>query len=153
VTEDEFEQQLRVWIERRIATSGVTHDDFEGLGDERIDELESDLGVRFPGCVRRFLAISGARLGKLQAGSDYEFGAWALINEAGRETFEEEGVPLPDDGLIIFSHQGYDYLFLRTGSGVADPPVYRYVEGEKAATQRFQGFSEYVEWLFSGALL
>lgn len=153
MTEAEFEVQLWKWIDTRIACSSVTVDDFAGVDEERIALLEAELGLTLPGCVRRFLAVSGARLGKLQAGSDYQFGALKLINTSGRETFKAEGVTLPADALIVFAHQGYDYLFLHTATDNADPPVYRYVEGRRYPQLRFPAFNGYVAWLFSGAPL
>ncbi len=153
MTGPEFERWLRERIEMRTRLASLSPEDFRGVGEVELQALENVLELTLPDLVRRYLKRTGARIGKLRPGSSHQFAALELINRAGRETFELEGAPLPADGFILFSHQGYDYLFLRTGSGDPDPPVYRWIEGDTRPRRAFDSFVDYVDWLFSGEVL
>lgn len=149
----ELGRRLEELIRQRLAVPGVSRDDFQGASDRDIDALAKALAIRIPECARVFYRRAGEKTGHLQYGSDFRFGALAELTREARRDLEREGEPLPDDALVIFSHQGYDTLFIRTGRDDPDPPVYRYVEGTKRPTRRFEHFSDFVAWLFTGAPL
>lgn len=153
MTPDRFAPLLEELIEVRQATSRFGPEAFRGVPDAEVDALAARLGLHIPAVVRHFLVRTGACAGHVQYGSTYLFPAWEMINRETRAAFAEEGFPQPDDTLVVFSHQGYDFLLLRTATDDPDPPVYRWVEGEAQLTRRFDAFSEYVEWLFSGGVL
>lgn len=125
------EHEIRIRIDRladRLVANGVATE-FVGCTREDIARVEADAGVAAPSAYVAFLERMGREAGEFYRGSEM-FGPWlGRLTGSGRELVEEEEseLRLPDDAVVFCMHQGYQFLFIRSGEG-ADPPVYWYLE-------------------------
>lgn len=141
--------------------------EFEGCTSEQIAKLESKLNVRLPKSYREFLKWFGAKGGLMLRGSDvyypYLIGSiWESYIEEGiysKDTsllkfsidllnqYQFKGEEILKDAIIIFSHQGTAFRYIKTNEG-DDPKVYMFAEQgkwlEKGPMVWGESFSEYL---------
>ena len=125
---------------------------------EEVTRLEQQLGIPLPAAYREFLLWMGHGAGTLFRGSDIFYDdlfddGQADMREAAVELLAENHVAtsLPQDAIVFFMHQGYQFAFVRACEG-DDPLVYSYNEGLDRDTiiQEQASFSaylvHYIEW-------
>jgi len=109
---------------------------FKGDSEETVSEVEADLGVKFPDVYRQFLLTMGKACSPLFTGSDLgSAGTLKLLKEEVQEWFLEDEIeslnPIPQDAVVILTHQGYTCVFFIPGESDYDPPMYQYTETDK----------------------
>ncbi len=109
---------------------------FKGDSEETISKVESELGITFPEVYRHFLLVMGKSSGPLFTGSDLgNSETLKLLKEEVLEWFleddeSESSNPIPQNAVIILTHQGYTCVFFIPGESDFDPPIYQYTETE-----------------------
>lgn len=116
--------------------------------EAEVADLEARVGLRFPGAYREYLLLMGHGAGPFLAGSDCFYEHVVSIQQWARELLEDNGVEqqLPDDALVCWMHQGYQFLWMHSSQG-EDPPTFYYNEAlpETASLpQRTASFSEFL---------
>jgi hypothetical protein len=83
---------------------------------------------------RAFLLTMGRGAGDFLRGSEIYYPLMLGMNEDAQDLLDESSPPLrlPDDAFVFFFHQGYQFGFFQASSGIDDPEVYRFLEGETA---------------------
>ena len=122
---ERIERVARLLCDRGVATE----DTLLGCTTAQIDEVEADVGVPLPIVYREFLARMGCGAGRFYVGTDIQYPALLGLTQAARELIgeDEAEIRLPEDAVVILMHQGYQFMFVRSGEG-DDPPVYYYME-------------------------
>lgn len=109
---------------------------FKGDGEEAISKVEAELGIAFPEVYRQFLLVMGKSSGPLFTGSDLGSSeTLKLLKEEVLEWFLDDDEselfnPIPQNAVIILTHQGYTCVFFIPGESNFDPPIYQYIETE-----------------------
>lgn len=141
--------------------------------EAEVEEFEIALGVKIPLAYREFLMWGGKGMGKIMQGSDdfyyYEpmYSQLRKIMQSdnkshdyqtdepyvgrimARELLLENKLdpsPIDNQVILIFSHQGYQFAYIRADEG-ENPPVYYYIEGQKSTTpiKQHEHYSDYLE--------
>src|SRR5438552_3435030 len=110
-----------------------------------IQLLEKKIGQRFPAAYCEFLIWMGTEAGPFLRGSNCFFRHISTLRQAASEVLQENKFPksLPDDAVVVWMHQGYQFLFIRTGEG-DDPPVHWYHEGRHSTDFEFNKYPSFV---------
>lgn len=119
-------------FQRRLIQLGfVSASELKPCDESEVAALEAQLGLRFPAAYREYLLLMGHGAGMFLAGSNCFYEDVVQIQQWGRELLEDNGVEqrLPDDALVVWMHQGYQFAWLRSSEG-EDPPVYYYHEAK-----------------------
>lgn len=145
-----------------------------------VDEFEIAIGVKIPLAYREFLVWGGKGMGKIMQGSDdfyyyepvysqmrkllqnydkshdYQTDEPYLGRIMARELLLENNLdpsPIDNQVIIIFSHQGYQFAYIRADEG-ENPPVYYYVEGQVLNTpvKQHEHYSDYLETVIRDSL-
>jgi hypothetical protein len=119
---------------------------FVGWLEEDVDELEAELGVKFPAVFRAYVEYAAGGRGPLFAGSDAEPYHMAEYRERAAELIDEAGASdfLDDRSAVFLFHQGYSFLYFKADGGY-DAPVFQFVEGEAAPRQIAPSFAEFLD--------
>lgn len=145
MTESAFDDIFDALIARCIARGWAKPSDIQGCTEEEIQNVIACQGVPLPPAYRLFLHRMGRGAGALMGGSDV-FYSWPLgMREGALELLAEYGHPfsLPDDALVFWMHQGYQFMFMRASEG-DNPPVYYYMEGSEGAVRKHEHFTEFL---------
>lgn len=134
--------QISVILLRR---GTATEDTIKGCSADEIEEIESDVGQPLPVAYREFLSKMGREAGAFYVGTDMFYPNLLGITEAARDLVREErsDIVLPDDAVVFSMHQGYQFLFVRSGDG-DDPPVYYYMEQSGAFVKKAEELTKFL---------
>lgn len=118
--------ELRNKIEHTIALPFAT---FVPCNEADIQLLEDELNLKLPKAYQEFLLWMGMKANNILQGSEWLFHDLPKIRGWAIQLLEGNGLKswLPDDALVFFMHQGYQFAFMRTSEG-DDPPVYYFNE-------------------------
>lgn len=107
----------------------VTENTLRGCSPAEIEQVAVDVGRPLPLAYQEFLAKMGRGAGRFYVGTDLFYPNLLGLSEAAHELVAEDeaGIALPEDAVAFMMHQGYQFMFFRTGEG-DDPPVYYYME-------------------------
>lgn len=116
------------------------------MNSATIARLEDHLGRPLPASYRAYLSIAGASPPRKLVGSDchgdylFELHGWAieLLSESGCQ------LTLPEDAVVFFMHQGYQFFFFHADGTTEDPPVYYYFEGRSEFEKPYERLSDWV---------
>ncbi|MBA4017257.1 MAG: SMI1/KNR4 family protein [Pirellula sp.] len=130
-----------ILIERGVATES----DIRGCTPAEIKAVEHDVGSPLPQAYREFLARMGREAGRLYVGTDVFYPAILGVTSGAKQLVDEDktGVAFPDDAIAFSMHQGYQFLFIRTGEG-NDPPVYHYMEQSGVFEKKSENFTKFL---------
>ncbi len=105
--------------------------------EQRINQIESDLGLRLPPNYRAYMRDPGLGANDRLIGSDWDLGVIIELQSEARELLaeNEEVFQLRNEDFVCMMHQGYMFQFFPCDQG-DDPPVYEYVEGVTAEPRR-----------------
>ena len=114
---------MQVLTERGVAARSQ----IVGCTSAEIEEIAG--GRKLPTRYRDFLKAMGRGAGRFYEGSDVFYPHAVGLTKGARNLVAQDPakIALPDDAVAIVMHQGYQFLFVRTGEG-DDPPVYYYLE-------------------------
>jgi hypothetical protein len=115
---------------------------FTGYAEAEIQDIETDLAVRFPTVFRAYLKKFGKARGDLFVGEDTE------LSQAGRyraflaEMISEDGIPsfLQSNSIVFLSSQGCMFRYFHAEESF-DCPVYSYVDGRKKPKEDAKSFA------------
>ena len=119
---------------------------FEGLEEEQVSLLESELGVEFPLLFRTFLREIGSSTGLVFSGSDCNPKDYVRFLESATDLILQSGVDLfmTDQSVVFLVHQGYTFLYFDSQTSY-DTAILQYTEGESAPQQISSSFEELVD--------
>jgi hypothetical protein len=117
--------------------------------EAQVVAMARKLGVTLPLAYQEFLLWAGLRLGDVMVGSEFYFSALMLYDykEFSRNLLELNHLdpsPLDEHAIIIYSHQGYQFAYIRDDEG-DNPPVYGYDEGQGGIERRHKCYSDMIE--------
>jgi hypothetical protein len=100
-----------------------------GCAASDIRQLETTIGQRFPASYFEFLAWMGNGAGQFLEGSECLFMHVSELQQDALDLLRNNNFPhrLPDDAIVVWMHQGYQFLFINSKEG-DDPPVHWYHE-------------------------
>lgn len=128
-----------------LAAAGlVDSSTMRGCSEGEISALETRLGVRLPRSYRSFLAAMGREAGTFLVGTDILISVLPSLRTQAERLLTECGGSLalePADHVFAV-HQGYEFLFFSC-DGSADPPVFRYEEGDVTFGRVAESFSSW----------
>jgi hypothetical protein len=140
-------------VEELVACGLARPNGIRGCSEKELCDLEVQIGKKLPAAYREFLSLMGWYAGELFKGSDAFYGDIRSLQSSlpsDPDEFPRLDFRPPDDAIVIMSHQGYVYFYVRQSEG-DDPPVYRYMAGEPNAIQVNARFSEYLAESVAGA--
>jgi hypothetical protein len=137
---------LREVLDRLVSSGLARKQEIFGCSAGEIRQLEASIGVPLPGLYRGFLEVMGRGAGDFLIGSDLFFPEVMGLRAAAEGLLADccPGVSLPENALVFFMHQGYQFLYMLTGEGEDDPPVYYYLEGKEAPELKWPHFSAFL---------
>ncbi|GAA0567973.1 hypothetical protein GCM10010172_60210 [Paractinoplanes ferrugineus] len=101
-----------------------------GITQEQISEIQEAWGVpRLPSAYVEFLALMGARAGRMLRGTDAFYPVLLRIKEWADDFFDENAdvISLPESAVVFAMHQGY-LAYCMSDVSVPDPEVILYSE-------------------------
>lgn len=133
---------------RDMGLTGVPWDESD------IALLEEHLGLPIPVAYRAYLLIAGGSYPPALVGSDcsgdyvYKLREWAII------LLRENDNPfrLPDDAIVFFMHQGYQFCYFHADGITDDPPVYYYLEGDTESDAQRMIHERFTDWVDESAI-
>ena len=137
----------------RVARGGGTAIAIKACTAEEIARLEHRLDLTLPPLFRDYLRLMGREPGNVAIGSDVRYGCLHQLTGELRGCAKEQGVVIPVDAFAMFAHQGYDYLYLLTGTDQIDPPVFRFHMAFDQPKEVFPSLSEYFRWFLAGGTI
>jgi len=96
-----------------------------GITQEQISEIQDAWGVpRLPSAYVEFLALMGARAGRVLRGTDAFYPVLLRIKEWADDFFDENAdfLSLPESAVVFAMHQGY-LAYWMSDISVPDPEV------------------------------
>ncbi len=105
-----------------------------GASPSEINEIEKELGIKFPLAYREFLSILGCHAGRLFTGSHFEVYTLLDLQVSARDLCQDNKfLPLPENAIVFYMHQGYHFNFFEFDQKQANhnPAVYTFCEGQK----------------------
>ena len=114
---------------KQILPELIHPDEWIPCSDAEIGLLESALGLPIPAAFKEFLAWIGKGAGDFMMGSDFYYECMFGLREDAQELLDENNFPkpLPNDAIVFFMHQGYQFAFIKVSDG-NHSPVYYYNE-------------------------
>jgi hypothetical protein len=119
-----------------------------GCADSDIKSFEKNIGLRIPASYFEFLNWMGNGAGQFLEGSACLFQHVPRLRQDAADLLHDNKFPvkLPDDAIIVWMHQGYQFLFIRAGEG-DNPPVHWYHESLHRTDFEYQKYPSYSEFL------
>lgn len=123
-----------------------------GCTPEEIMAVRAHFAHKLPFAYEEFLRLAGNGAGKLFRGSEIYYPRLLGLQNAAEERLRENGgtLSIPDDAMVFFMHQGYEFCFLVPSA--EDPPVHQYVEGQAGFSTPWDKFTEFLKDAIAGHL-
>ena len=118
-------------LARLVAETELRTSDLSGCDADEITDLESRLGVQLPKAYRAFLEQVGHSWQLLFNDTHVGFEHVIENQKNGREVFEINDVPPPEEPFFIFSERDLERVVFFSLDGSDDPQLYGYTEGDK----------------------
>jgi hypothetical protein len=134
----------------RLVKDGLASaDDLRGCNAQQITEVEHTFAIALPAAYRTFLSRIGLSAGQFLWGTDFLFPAILELRGQAERLLALSGTryALKPSDFVFAAHQGYQFLFFTAGTE-ADPPVYRYMEGDMLPERVADAFSH---WLWQAS--
>lgn len=133
-------------IEKMIEADLAEADEIVGCSDAEIAELEKKFQVQLPQSYKDFLSKMGKSAGWLLQGSDFYYPEVIKCRGSAERLLErdESEFRLSASSFVFLQHQGYQFFFFDTAEA-AEPPVYRYIEGDEKPEKVGESFSTWLE--------
>lgn len=119
--------------------------------EAEVTHLEQEMGLMFPAAYREFLLWCGKKLGRVVWDDRFYYPFQPEMKEEAIDalTFHQQNASfIQENVIVILSHEGYLYDFIRADEG-DDPPVYRLIVGQEVELAS-PHFSDY---LYNTAIL
>lgn len=115
----------------------------KGCSKVDVQKLESYFNVCLPDVYKIFLFSMGHDAGKFMRGTSAFYKELFILREDLKDMLDEQGIALPDETFVFWSHQGYQFAFFYTNNG-DNPPIYFYREGEAAIKKVANGLTDFL---------
>lgn len=111
----------------------------QGTEEAELRRIENEPGIQIPQIYRVFLSLIGNNPQAAWVGSDWTSDQILGNRELAEYLLEQNPHigDLPEDAFVLWSHQGYSVMFVRTSLGDASP-VYSYLEGDEPLWHSFR---------------
>jgi len=153
-----------------LLLSSISEENRRVCNKQEIEELERNFGL-LPKAYKNFLEIAGKGAGQLFVGTNIFYEKYTVVpkqgvtaaqnsieklqatadfilQNSGFTTLEEKRRILPENALVICTHQGYlfDFIQLHPSHNELrdDPPVFRFEEDQENAVMIAPKFSTYI---------
>jgi hypothetical protein len=138
---DFVELAVKALIAARLATENRV----EGCSEAEVASIERTFGLTLPRAYRAFLLRMGKAAGEFWTGTNYQFPELLELRETAEALLIEGGArwQLGAPDFVFAVHQGYQFLFFRTGTS-DDPEVFHYLEGDEGARSVAPSFSAWL---------
>lgn len=133
---------------RAIACGVTSAYNVRGCSNEQIEEIERQAGVPLPKAYKEFLFVMGRGAGRLMSDVDVYYDGMLELNKRAAwilDNWEEGKLQLPADAFVFSMRQGEQFMFFHTNTGVADPPIYYYMEGAGRFEKKFDSLPDFIE--------
>lgn len=147
------------WIDlfaQKLIDAGLaTPDTLEGCSEDEIAEIESTFAITLPCLYKQYLRKMGREAGSFLRECSRTYPG--LVQHA-RETADtlleaRTNYRLPATAFVFVERYGCQFFFFDTADGTADPPVFRYFEGDAEPVQIAPTLSEALEIAFADELI
>jgi len=127
--------------------TGRLADDFgiEGCSESGISQVQKSFGISCPPSFRLAIQTMGRKCGSFLTGSEFLSPKILEMKKNAQDMLKYEKSThelLPCD-LVFWTHQGYQFTFLRC-SGEEDPPVYHYSDEMREFRKTSEHFSDWL---------
>jgi hypothetical protein len=105
---------------------GIASADVSPCNENEVSQLEAEMMLFFPASYREFLLLCGKRLGKVIWDDRFYYPFQPSMKEEALGMLTHYGFDtsiIADMGIVIQTHEGYAYHFIRVDEG-DDPPVH-----------------------------
>lgn len=118
------DNRIQEAVEKMMALGLARRSDLKGCTREGIQEIEEEFSLILPSTYKEFLSAVGRSAGVFMQGSDFLYPEALLQKGIAERTLEEMDTDfsLSPQDYVFMGHQGYSFLFFRTGRN-DDPPV------------------------------
>ena len=119
-----------------------------------IARLEEHLGLPIPVAYRAYLLIAGGSNPPALRGSDVSGNYVYRLREVAISLLRGNGNPfrLPNDAIVFFMHQGYNFCYFHADGITDDPPVYFYMEGDTKSDAQRMIHERFTDWVDESAI-
>lgn len=120
--------------------------------EEELDHLESELQTSFPYIYRVFLAQMGKGAGTFLADCQWRYNEIKNLRATAEETLKSANseFKLSPTDFVFLTRNNDLFLYFDTANEDLDPPVYRFIAGEKQPLVAAKRFSEWTNTYRSG---
>ena len=118
-------------IAKLVAKTDLRIEDLRGCSVDEINDLESQLNVQLPDIYRAFLQQVGHSWQVLFNDTHVGFEHVVENQKNGREVFEINEIPLPNEPFFVFSERDLERVAFFPLDGKDDPEVSGYTEGDQ----------------------
>ncbi len=128
-----------------ISLKIVNKNDVIGCTEQEITNLEEYIGSKLPVVFREYLLVMGRSAGAYSRGTSFLYKDLFEITDLAKKTMLlEQGVKLPKDTFVIFSHQGCIFGYFKLADG-NNPPVYTCSVSSNKLLMYSESFTEYLD--------
>ena len=119
-----------------------------------IARLEEHLGLPIPVAFRAYLLIAGGSGPHELVGSDVCGNCVYRLREGAISLLAGNDNPfrLPNDAIVFFAHQGYQFCYFHADGITDDPPVYFYLEGDTKSDAQRMINERFTDWVDESAI-
>jgi len=131
---------------KMIESELSTPDEILGCSEQEIAEIETRFKMNLPATYREFLHQMGNCAGWFLEGTDVYFPQLLDCRKVAERLMKEDGAEfsLQPTWFVFLQHQGYQFMYFDSMEKDGDPPVFRYLEGDKQPKQIADSFSQWL---------
>lgn len=140
-----FHDKIAAVVERLCSRGIATRESIRGCSPEEIAKVRAEFETPLPLAYEEFLVQMGRGAVRYYEGTDMFYPQILGTKAAARELVAEDpfDIELPEDAIPFSTHQGYQFLFIRSSEG-DDPPVYYYLEQSGQFEVKADEFSKFL---------
>lgn len=134
---------------------GIALKDISPCTKHEVNQLEQEMALKFPTAYQEFLLWCGKRLGRVIWDDRFYYPFQPDMKEEAIEmlTFYQFDTSIISDAVVVIrTHEGYSYHFIRTDEG-DDPPVYHimndavvHLTSDHFSTHFYEQAIKYLKW-------
>lgn len=123
----------------------------KGCSVSEVNRLESYFNISLPLVYKDFLYAMGKDAGKFMLGSSAFYSVLFKLRQDCEEMLLDNGLTLPDNAFVFWTHQGYQFAFFKVDEG-DNPPIYFYYEGRSDIEEKEASLTDFLaaQLLMSG---